>query len=162
MFRIAPVVLALVAFAATPALAIPTVGSPAPEARLTGIDNKPVSVAALKGSPVYLNFFATWCGPCRVETPDIVRFSKQYVRRGLHVIGIDAGESATKAANFVHEFGIPYRVAADPDTTLRASYGEAVFFPIHVFIDRRGIVRTFRLGEMSASEIETAIKGIVR
>src|SRR5580692_3620636 len=100
------VVAALVALAA-PALAIPRPGDVAPPFSLSTADAKTVSNATLHGKPVYLNFFATWCGPCRVETPSIVALSKKYARRGLRVVGIDVGENAGKAQGFAHDFNVP-------------------------------------------------------
>ncbi len=110
---------------------------------------------------MYLNFFATWCGPCRVETPSIVALSKKYAARGLRVVGVDVGEDMGKAQGFARDFGVPYTLAVDPDDTTRASYGGGLYFPLHVFIDAKGIVRTYQPGEMSAAMIEAAIGRIM-
>ena len=104
---------------AAPALAIPRPGDAAPPLALTSADGKPVALASLRGKPVYVNFFATWCGPCRVETPSIVALSKKYASRGLHVVGVDVGENAAKALGFVHDFNVPYTLAVDPDNATR-------------------------------------------
>ena len=161
LLRLMATVLALAATAA-PALAIPRTGEPAPAFSLVDTHGKPVTLAGLAGKPIYLNFFATWCGPCREETPSIVTLSKKYARSGVHVIGIDVGENAGKATGFVGDFKVPYTLAVDPDTTTRASYGGGVYFPIHVFIDKRGVVRVYHPGEMSAAEIDAALAGIAR
>jgi cytochrome c biogenesis protein CcmG/thiol:disulfide interchange protein DsbE len=155
-------VLVAVLLTAAPALAIPHAGDPAPAIALQDDHGKPVTLAALAGKPVYLNFFASWCGPCRLETPSIVALSKKYAHAGLHVIGIDVGENAAKAVGFAGDFKVPYTLAIDPDTTTRGTYGGGLYFPVHVFIDRHGIVKLYHPGEMSASEIEAAITTITR
>ena len=161
VLRLMSTVLAL-AVTTAPALAIPRTGEPAPAFSLLDTHGKPVTLAGSAGKPIYLNFFATWCGPCREETPSIVTLSKKYARSGVHVIGIDVGESTGKATGFVGDFKVPYTLAVDPDTTTRASYGGGLYFPLHVFIDKRGIVRVYHPGEMSAAEIDAALAGIAR
>jgi thiol-disulfide isomerase/thioredoxin len=155
---LAAALLAFLIITAAPALAVPRDGSRAPAFTLVDTNGQPVTLAALAGTPIYLNFFATWCGPCRVETPGIVALSRKY--RDVRVIGIDVGENAGKARGFVRDFHVPYTLAIDPDATTRGSYGGGLYFPIHVFIDRRGIVRTYHPGEMSAPEIEAALSSV--
>jgi cytochrome c biogenesis protein CcmG/thiol:disulfide interchange protein DsbE len=150
--RVLPFLAAAVLALAAPALAIPRPGDVAP----------PISNVTMRNRPVYLNFFATWCGPCRLETPSIVALSKKYSARGLRVIGIDVGESLGKAQGFAHDFSVPYALAVDPDNSTRASYGGGLYFPLHVFIDAKGVVRMYHPGEMSASEIEAAIARILK
>lgn len=151
-------VLAVVA----PALAVPGPGDVAPPFSLSTADGKTIAIAALKGKPVYLNFFATWCGPCRVETPGIERLNKKFASRGLQVLGIDVGENAGKARDFKRDFKLTYQLAIDPDNTTRATYGGGLYFPLHVFIDAKGIVRMYHPGEMSDADIEAAIGKIVK
>lgn len=160
--RTIPAVAVLLIALAAPALAIPRPGDAAPPLRLTAVGGTTVTNAALRGTPVYLNFFATWCGPCRVETPSIVALSKKYGPRGLRVIGVDVGENMAKARGFAHDFRVPYTLAIDTDATTRATYGGGLYFPLHVFIDAQGIVRVYHPGEMSAAEIESAINRIVK
>jgi peroxiredoxin len=147
---------------AAPALAIPRPGDVAPPFALTTADGKTITNATLRGKPAYLNFFATWCGPCRVETPSIVALSRKYAARGLRVLGVDVGENMGKAQGFAHDFNVPYALAIDPDSTTRATYGGGLYFPLHVFVDAKGIVRMYHPGEMSASDIEAAIVRILK
>lgn len=153
-----------VAFAAAslPASAVPRPGEAAPALVLPAVGGGSFSLARARGKPVYLNFFATWCGPCRVETPSIVRLQQRYAARGLQVVGIDVGEDLGRAQGFGAEFKIPYRLLADPDGKTRDGYGGGLFFPLHVFIDRRGIVRTYRPGEMDERQIDAAMRAILR
>jgi cytochrome c biogenesis protein CcmG/thiol:disulfide interchange protein DsbE len=160
--RVLPFLAAAVLALAAPALAIPRPGDAAPPFSLTSSDGKTITNVTMHNRPVYLNFFATWCGPCRLETPSIVALSKKYAARGLRVIGIDVGESVGKAQGFAHDFNVPYALAVDPDSSTRATYGGGLYFPLHVFIDAKGVVRMYHPGEMSASEIESAIAHILK
>ncbi len=146
---------ALPAFAAAP----PKAGEPAPGFTLPRIDGKPLALSSLRGKPVYLNFFATWCGPCNEEAPTIARLQRKYAAKGLVVVGIDEQENAAKAADFVKKYGLPYPVVVDSGTVYDA-YG-VLALPVHVFIDRSGHVKLYRLGEMSDAEIEAAVKSVL-
>jgi cytochrome c biogenesis protein CcmG/thiol:disulfide interchange protein DsbE len=162
LVRVGALLVAAVLALAAPALAIPRPGDVAPPFKLTTADGETISSATLRGKPVYLNFFASWCGPCRVETPSIVALSKKYAARGLHVVGVDVGENTGKAQGFAHDFSVPYALAIDPDSSTRPTYGGGLYFPLHVFIDAKGIVRLYHPGEMSASDIEAAIAHILK
>ena len=64
----------------------------------------------------------------------------------MRVVGIDVGENAAKAQGFARDFNVPYVLAVDPDSTTRATYGGRIYFPLHVFIDAKGIVRMYPPG----------------
>lgn len=143
------------------ALAVPQVGKPAPALTLPSLDGKTVSLARLRGRPVYLNFFATWCGPCNEEAPWIGALRKKYAPRGLQVVGVDELDPPGGAAKFVKQHGAPYGlVGIDDAGSVGRSFG-TIAMPVHVFIDKGGIVRGFRIGEMSAAEIESGIRAIL-
>jgi cytochrome c biogenesis protein CcmG/thiol:disulfide interchange protein DsbE len=155
-----PTVLAAAALALVPvaALAIPQVGKAAPAFSLPSPGGKPVVLDGLRGKPLYVNFFASWCGPCNAEAPAIGKLRSQYAKRGLQVLGIDELDRPGEAQAFQRKYANPYGlVAIDEDGAVGKQYG-ALGMPVHVFIDRHGVVTTFRVGEMSAAEIESAIK----
>jgi cytochrome c biogenesis protein CcmG/thiol:disulfide interchange protein DsbE len=142
------------------ALALPRVGQPAPAISLPTVDGNTLTLASLRGKPVYLNFYATWCPPCNDEAPVIGKLSTKYKARGLTVLGVDELENPVKAKQFLTDHHLPYTAVVDADGVAGKDYG-AIGLPVHVFIDRSGIVKTFRQGEMNPDEIETAIKGIL-
>jgi cytochrome c biogenesis protein CcmG/thiol:disulfide interchange protein DsbE len=161
MKRLAVVaVLAAAGALPTAALAVPRVGEPAPGFSLPTVDGRTLTLASLKGKPVYINFYATWCGPCNEEAPVIGRLSEKYRARGLTVVGVNELEDQQKAKEFLVKYHLPYGAVVDGDGKTGKDYG-AIGLPVHIFIDRRGVVKTYRLGEMNRDEIEMAIKGIL-
>ncbi|MBV8150986.1 MAG: TlpA family protein disulfide reductase [Candidatus Eremiobacteraeota bacterium] len=153
--------LALAVLSALPASAAGPLkaGERAPAFKIPGVDGKAISLQRFRGKPIYLNFFATWCAPCREETPGIVKLFDHYKKRGLEVIAIDFHEDKDHAGDWHDQYKIPYPVGLG-DNKMTDEYG-VIALPVHVFIDRKGIVRGYRLGEMSIPEIEAGIKGIL-
>jgi peroxiredoxin len=102
----------------------PKVGAPAPAfslRRLTG--NGDLSLASYRGRTVVLNFFASWCGPCKREAPALEQIWRQYRARGVVVLGIDSGDAASDARHFLSVHGITYPVAFDHNETQALHYG---------------------------------------
>jgi peroxiredoxin len=152
--------LALAASAPMAALAIPHTGDVAPPFSIAKVGGGTIDLSKFRGKPVYVNFFASWCGPCNEEAPDVAKLYHTYHARGLTVVGVDELEDASKAGDFVHTYAWPFAVGVDGDGSVGHTYG-ALGLPVHVFIDKRGNVSTYRLGEMDHAEIEEAIKKIL-
>lgn len=123
------------------------VGSPAPGFALETIDGERVSLADLRGRPVWLNFFSSWCTRCRAENPDIQELYEEARASGsdLAIVGIAANESTSSVADYADNAGLRFPIASDADGSVSRRY--LVFaIPTHVFIDRDGTVRELRIG----------------
>jgi cytochrome c biogenesis protein CcmG/thiol:disulfide interchange protein DsbE len=162
-FVVATAAAAVLALLPVAAVAVPHAGEAAPGFSLPAPDgHKNVSLEALKGKPVYVNFFASWCGPCNAEAPSIGALRTKYASRGLQIVGIDELDAPGQGAAFQKKYREPYGfVAVDDGGTVGRTYG-AIAMPVHVFIDRRGVVTLYRLGEMTPAQIEAAIKATLK
>jgi thiol-disulfide isomerase/thioredoxin len=146
------------------ASAIPLAGQSAPDFSLPAPSGKgkPVTLAALRGHPVYVNFFASWCGPCNDEAPSIAQFRARYAKRGLTVVGVDELEPSSAGAGFQAKYHGPFTlIGVDESGAIGKEYG-AIAMPVHVFINARGVVTTYHLGQMSDADIDAAIKGSLK
>lgn len=134
-------------------------GKPAPGFALRSLDGRTVRLADLKGKVVLLNFWATWCAPCRVEMPMLAELHAQYRARGLEIIGISMDERGQEAqiAKFVATKGVKYPILLN-DEKIGDSYAGARFLPQTFLVDRSGKVVDGFLGlrekEQLARQIE--------
>jgi thiol-disulfide isomerase/thioredoxin/outer membrane lipoprotein-sorting protein len=126
---------------ATPAL----VGKAAPDFTLSTVDGKPYSLSALKGKPVLLDFWATWCGPCRKAMPLVEKLSQEYKDQGLVVLGVNAREERDVVAAFLKKTPMPYAAVLSGESTVLADY-EVKGYPTFVLIDRDGKVAAYEIG----------------
>lgn len=97
----------------------PKVGSPAPAFSLPRLDGKgDVSLASFRGKTVVLNFFASWCGPCKREAPDLESLWRRYHSDGVVVLGVDSGDARGDARHFLDAHGVTYPIVFDPGEKL--------------------------------------------
>ncbi len=154
--------------AGTPQMTSPLVGKAAPAFTLTNLKGEKVSLASYKGKAVQLNFWATWCAPCKIETPWLVDLEKQYGPQGFEILGVsfddldkeDKGLLAREKADIaksVQQLHIPYPVLLDGDSIAKP-YGDNDVYPTSYFVDRNGTVVAASFGLTSKSELETNIK----
>lgn len=134
------------------------VGELAPDFMLAFADGNQVRLSDLRGHPVILNFWATWCGPCRVEMPDLVRVYQEHTEDGLVVIGVNLQENNDQIKAFAEEFGIPFQLAADAGDVARAY--QVRVMPSSYFIDKTGKLSTRWLGILTPSVIEKNLAAI--
>jgi cytochrome c biogenesis protein CcmG, thiol:disulfide interchange protein DsbE len=136
------------------------VGRAAPGWSEASLPGPTLSLASLHGKAVYLNFFATWCPPCNEEAPAINALQTTYGKRGLQVVGVDVLENARKASDFRKAHHLAYPVVIDAGT-LRDQYN-VNGLPVHVFIDRDGVVSKVVVGELSPSDMRADVEQILR
>jgi cytochrome c biogenesis protein CcmG, thiol:disulfide interchange protein DsbE len=143
------------------AAAPPRTGAPAPAFSLPVIVNGygNVSLQGLRGHAIYLNFFASWCGPCKQEVPYIGKLSKEYAKRNVVVVGVDELEPADKAKEFAVQYHLPYRVTLDDNGDVGGAYG-LIGLPMHVFISRDGTVSAYRIGEISEAQLRKQLQAL--
>ncbi len=114
------------------------------------------ALAAHKGKVVLLDFWATWCGPCRREMPIIARMHEKYAARGLVVYGVNCSESGAKAKAFVDKYGYRFPILLDRDGAVQNHYGITAIPTVFV-IDRKGIVRAHMIGGRSEDDLVAAL-----
>jgi thiol-disulfide isomerase/thioredoxin len=133
-------------------------GTPAPDFTLETLDGKSVSLSSLRGKAVVVNFWATWCGPCKIETPWLVEMQNQYGAQGLQIVGVAMDDSGKdEIAKFAKNMGMNYPVALGKEAVGDA-YGGVSYLPESFFIGRDGKIVDKIMGLEGRSEIEDAIK----
>ena len=117
----------------------PKVGARAPAFSLPRLDGEgSVSLASLRGKTVVLNFFASWCAPCKREAPDLERFWQKNRDRNVVVLGVDSNDSRGDALRFVHAHGVTYPVVSDPNGTVAANSYDIANLPSTYVLNPRG------------------------
>jgi cytochrome c biogenesis protein CcmG/thiol:disulfide interchange protein DsbE len=143
-------------------------GKAAPGFALEDLSGKKVTLASYKGKAVLINFWATWCAPCRIETPWLIELRNRYAAQGFEVLGISAddldaddpqklSEEKKEIARFAEQMHIPYPVLIDGDS-LSTPYDGLDALPASYFVDRKGTVVAAQMGLTSKEEIEADIR----
>ena len=129
----------------------PKVGAPAPAFSLPRLQGSgDTSLASFRGKTVVLNFFASWCAPCKREAPDLQSLWRRYRSEGLVVLGVDSGDAKSDARRFLSAHGVTYPIVFDPGEKL--AYGPYALpgFPVTYVLNRQGrIVGNPVLGPVS-------------
>lgn len=135
-------------------------GAPAQSYTLARLDGKSDGLAAYRGHVVLVNLWASWCAPCRSETPALEQLYEESRHRGLVVLGIDQGESAATARAFAKDMRLSYPILVDQDQQYGRAYA-AIGLPTSLVVDRGGrIVRGFD-GEMSLAAMRDAVRPLL-
>ena len=138
-------------------------GMPAPEIDLPALNGGRVQLSKLRGHPVVVSFWGTWCPPCRTEFPELVRLHASYATSGLLMLGVNGRdqELSNKAVQqFVDEFAVPFPIALDQRGRARRAF-RLVGLPTTVFIDTAGVMQGIHMGPISREELDRGIAGIL-
>jgi cytochrome c biogenesis protein CcmG/thiol:disulfide interchange protein DsbE len=152
--------LGIVLLARAPASTPATQGSMAPDFALTDLDGNPIRLSDLRGRPVVLNFWASWCGPCVEEFPLLRDAAERHAADGLVVIGVVFQDRSAAARDFMARNGGTWQVAMDPGERVASAYG-ILGPPETYFIDREGIIEARHIGQFSASSLESKVAAII-
>jgi cytochrome c biogenesis protein CcmG/thiol:disulfide interchange protein DsbE len=137
--------------------AAPTVGAAAIAFDLKSLDGKPVGLANFRGKPLIMNFFASWCDPCRDEMPLINELASKGAKDGYNVIGIAVEDTRATMTEFSREAKLVFPIALDLNSTVKRAY--RIFGPpATFFIDRQGVIRDFVLGPITAERAREGLK----
>jgi cytochrome c biogenesis protein CcmG, thiol:disulfide interchange protein DsbE len=144
----------------TAAVAYPP-GTPAPALRLRGLDGGQVDLAALRGRPVVVNFWATWCDPCVREFPLLRAAAATHRPDRLAVVGVLTNDRPAAARAFVRRHGATWPVALDPNAAAATAWG-AVGLPHTFFLRPDGTLASHQLGELSRDALDRQLAQILR
>jgi peroxiredoxin len=135
----------------------PIKGHPAPDFALPTLDGQTIRLSDYKGQPVLVNFWATWCGPCRAEFPD---FQKAWVDNADNLVIIGVNNTSTDLKDqvpaFVDEFGVTFPIVLDESGDTAKAYN-ILGLPTTIFIDRNGVVNEVFTGPLNKAYIETKL-----
>lgn len=115
-----------------------------------------LTLSALRGHPVVVNFWGSWCAPCRAEMPLLVKAWHAYAPRGVVVVGLDIDDTPTEARRFLDDYHVDYPVVTVPDQRLPRAYG-VIGLPMTVFIDASGMIRARQLGGFQGADGERTL-----
>ena len=137
------------------------IGNRAIDFELQTLDGKIVKLSDLRGKPVLLNFWATWCGPCRFEMPFLQEVNDSYSAKGLVLLAVDIGENSATVQKFMTDLNLSLTVPMDTTAKVAKSYG-ILNIPSTFIIDKDGIIRGKVVGAFpNKAAIETELKKII-
>jgi len=135
----------------------------APDFNLPSKTGEAIALAKLKGQVVMLNFWASWCGPCRTEMPLMDQIYKKYSAAGFTLLGVNVDTDSTDAQKFLSQVPVSFPIAFDRDNKVSKLYDVSAM-PSSVFIDRKGNVRALHRGYKPGDENEylAQIRSLIR
>ena len=135
----------------------PQVGRAAPDFLLETAGGDTLRLSDLQGRPVVLNFWATWCPPCRQEMPELVAAYAEHEQAGLVIVGVDLQEADGPVQRFAEEFGIRFPLVIDRDGEVADAWrlgGPVEGIPTSYFVDETGVIRDLYYGPMTGEILE--------
>lgn len=128
-------------------------GAPAPDFTLQTLDGRTVSLADLRGRPVVVNFWASWCPPCRAEMPLLQAAYEKYQDQGIELLAVNLDESPVAIRTFTEPLGLTFPILLDQGARVTAQY-KIIPLPTTFFIGRDGVVRFRQLGELKEGQVD--------
>jgi thiol-disulfide isomerase/thioredoxin len=145
--------LGLVALLVAGLLAINANATPAPDFTLLSSSGENVRLAEQRGQVVMLNFWASWCGPCRQEMPLLEEMSKRYSAAGFVLYGVNVEEDNTDAKKLIKQLGVTFPILYDPESKASSIYNVDAM-PTTVLIDKKGVIRYVNRGYKAGDEVK--------
>ncbi len=137
------------------------VGEPAPDIAGTTLDGARFDLASLRGRPVIVNFWASWCGPCVQEFPLLQSTLQAHQADGLAIVGVLFKDDPGPAGAFVHRFGAAWPTVLDPNGSQATAY-TVVAPPQSYFIDKSGVLRYRQIGQLLPQDIDAHLASILQ
>lgn len=135
---------------------VPKVGDAAPEFKLAGLDGETHKLSEYEGKGLIVNFWGSYCEPCRNEMPALQRQSEKWASSGLTVLGLNVAENKITAQAYVNQVKVNFPILLDQSEEVRRRYG-VIQYPTTFFIRPDGKVHTIKVGEMTESYIEQTL-----
>jgi peroxiredoxin len=126
----------------------PRIGRLAPDFAITEVDNSTRKLSDYRGKTVVLNFWASWCGPCKLEVPELEALHKEYKDQDVVVLAVGWRDIPTELSKFASAKGMTFKVLADPTEVVGNQYG-LTGVPTTFFIDKNGVIREMQIGAMN-------------
>ena len=147
----------------TAAAATLQTGAPAPAFQLNSNAGKPLALADFRGQIVLLNFWASWCGPCRQEMPILEQLNRQYHGKGVTLLGVNVEPDSAAAVQWLKATPVTFPILFDTDSKVSSLY-EVAGMPNTVIIDRKGLVRYIHRGYTAGAENDylNQIRALIR
>jgi cytochrome c biogenesis protein CcmG/thiol:disulfide interchange protein DsbE len=136
----------------------PAIGHPAPDFTLPTVAGDTFTLSALRGKPVILNFWATWCPPCRAELPELEAAHERYAGQVI-VVGVNQMEPAANVAAFAGQIGLAFPLPLDAQGDVSRQYAVRSL-PTTFFVDREGVIRRIQTGALTEATLAQALKTI--